>query len=116
MHLRLKIEDYVIFFILTNLFKLIFEKENIYNIPDWHAQCIDLVKIRIKEASVHEKKDVAEEIEEDLENYLRKRIKKEMQDDKWPCIFCDKVLLFLFQINFFEDVPRGTVCVQAFQE
>lgn len=36
-------------------------------------------------------------IENELEEYLKKKIKKEMTDEKWPCLFCDKVSLFSFK-------------------
>lgn len=73
--------------------RLKFDPEVVHQIPDWHLQCNEIVKTRIKETktSVHEKRDINEEIEEDLDYYLRKKIKKEMYDGKWPCLFCEKM-------------------------
>ena len=53
------------------------------------------MKSRIKDSknNVEKKKNLTEEIEEVLDEHLRKQIKKEVQDEKWPCLFCDKVII-----------------------
>lgn len=59
---------------------------------DWHSQCNEIVRSRIKEKQgSSEFKDPSELIEADLEEFLKKKIKKEVQDEKWPCLFCEKV-------------------------
>jgi len=71
-----------------------------HNIPDWHTQCNETVRNRIKERQNNlEKKDLNDVIENELEEYLKKKIKKEMRDEKWPCLFCDKVGFFNKEIE-----------------
>lgn len=75
-------------------------------------QCNEIVKNRIKESksNLQEKKDINEEIDEDLDHELRKKIKSEMYEGKWPCIFCDKVIklfYYIFISNFSIKMFQG---------
>ena len=66
------------------------DNESLISVPDWHSKAIEIVKDRIQKPQKYNFKNPTENIDEELDANLHKKLLKKVYDNRWPCLYCNK--------------------------